>query len=65
MHKDLEKFDGKLPDKLLKEIEEFCPVSKIKKVAEKVYEEYCATKLMLVRLLVLLLLNQLASQAHR
>ena len=45
MHKDLEKFDGKLPDKLLKEIEELCPASKIKKVAEKVYEEYCITKI--------------------
>lgn len=45
MHKELEKFADKLPEKILKEIEELCPASKIKKVAEKVYEEYCAAKI--------------------
>jgi DNA-directed RNA polymerase subunit A" len=42
MHRDLEKYDGLLPKKILTEIEELCPASKIKKVAEKVYEEYRA-----------------------
>ena len=40
MHKDLEEFVGKLPGKLLTELEETCPPSKMKKVAKKVLEEY-------------------------
>jgi len=40
MHKDLEPFKGKIPHKLLQEIEEVVPASKIKKVAERVLEEY-------------------------
>ena len=40
MHKDLEKYKGKMPPKLLQEIEEICPAGKIKKAAELVYEEY-------------------------
>jgi len=40
MHKDLEEFEGKLPLKLLQEIEENCPVGKLKKVAKRVLEEY-------------------------
>lgn len=45
MNKDLEKYDGLLPKKILAEIEELCPASKVKKVAEKVYAEYCATRI--------------------
>ena len=45
MHKDLEKYEGKLPKKVLQEIEELCPVSKIKKVAEKAYQEYLNAKI--------------------
>lgn len=45
MHKDLEEFQGKLPDKLLLEIEESCPPSKMKKVAKKVQEEYDAARI--------------------
>ncbi len=40
MHKDLEDFKDKLPPKMLAEIEEKCPASKLKKVAQRVYEEY-------------------------
>jgi DNA-directed RNA polymerase subunit A" len=40
MHKELEQYEGKLPLKLLQEIEEKCPASKLKKVAQKVHEEY-------------------------
>ena len=40
MHKDLESFKEKLPPSLLAEIEEKSPASKIKKVAQKVLEEY-------------------------
>ncbi len=45
MHKDLEKYQDKLPKKILGEIEELCPASKIKKVAEKVYEEFLNTRI--------------------
>jgi len=44
MHKELEKFEGLLPLKLLREIEELAPPSKIKKVAERVLEEYTAAR---------------------
>lgn len=40
MHKDLEEYEGKLPQKLLAEIEEKCPAGKIKKAAKRVYDEY-------------------------
>lgn len=40
MHKDLEQFADKLPLKVLEEIESLAPASKLKKVAEKVLEEY-------------------------
>ena len=49
MNKELEKYEGLMPESLLKEIEEKalqarCPASKLKKVAEKVYEEYTNSK---------------------
>ncbi len=40
MNPELKKYEGKIPQKLLIEIEEKCPASKIKRVVEKVYEEY-------------------------
>src|SRR3990172_2924675 len=40
VHKDLEKYVKVFPPKLLQEIEEKCPASKLKKVAELVHEEY-------------------------
>lgn len=40
MHKDLEEYKGKMPDKLLADIEDIVPASKIKKVAKRVYEEF-------------------------
>ncbi|MBD3361861.1 DNA-directed RNA polymerase subunit A'' [Candidatus Woesearchaeota archaeon] len=45
MHAELKKYSDKLPKSLLQEIEEKCPASKIKKVAARVYEEYCKTKI--------------------
>lgn len=44
MHAELKEYEGKLPDHLLKEIEEKAPASKIKKVAKRVYEEYMAAR---------------------
>lgn len=49
MHDELKKYIGLMPELLLKEIEEkalaaHCPASKLKKVAEKVYEEYTNSK---------------------
>jgi len=40
MNKDLEKYDGLLPQKLIEELEQNVPASKMKKIAEKVFEEY-------------------------
>lgn len=45
MHKDLEQFEGKLPPKILEEIESLAPAGKLKKVAEKVLEEYEIAKI--------------------
>jgi len=45
MHKELEKFADKLPQKVLQEIEELCPPSKMKKVAERVCDEFMAAKI--------------------
>lgn len=45
MHKDLEEYVGKLPPKLLAEIEELCPAGKIKKVAKRVYEEFLVAQI--------------------
>lgn len=44
MHKDLEDYDGKLPGKMLQELEEKCPAGKLKKAAKRLYEEYLAVK---------------------
>ena len=40
MNKELEKYEDLLPPKLIEEIEQSVPASKIRKVAERVYEEY-------------------------
>ncbi len=45
MHDSLKEFEDKLTPRLLKEIEEFAPASKLKKAAEKVLAEYEATKI--------------------
>lgn len=39
-HKDLEQYSGLLPKKILEDIEQHVPTSKIKKIAETVYQEY-------------------------
>ncbi len=45
MHEELKKYVGLLPKKLLEEIEEKCPASKLKKVASRVFEEFCTAKI--------------------
>ena len=39
-HSDLKQYVGKIPIKLLKELEEQCPASKLKKAADRLYQEY-------------------------
>ncbi|MBN1644764.1 DNA-directed RNA polymerase subunit A'' [Candidatus Woesearchaeota archaeon] len=45
MHEELKKYADTLPESILNEIEEKCPASKIKKVAARVYKEYCDAKI--------------------
>lgn len=45
VHENLKDFVGKLPPKALAYIEEKCPVSKMKKVAQRVLEEYEAASI--------------------
>lgn len=44
MHAALKQYDGLMPKELLRELEEKCPVSKLKKAAELVYQEYMESK---------------------
>ncbi len=45
VHSDLKDYEDKLPPLLLREIEEKCPSSKLKKVVQKVYEEFLAAQI--------------------
>lgn len=45
MHKDLEEYKGRMPGKLLEEIEAAVPASKLKKVARRVYEEFMVAQI--------------------
>ncbi len=45
VHSELKEYEDKLPPKILQEIEEKCPSSKIKKVAQKVYEEFLSAQI--------------------
>ncbi len=40
MNSELKQYEGKMPIKLLQELEEKCPASKLKRAAEKLYNEY-------------------------
>ncbi|HSU72592.1 MAG TPA: DNA-directed RNA polymerase subunit A'' [Candidatus Binatia bacterium] len=40
MHADLKEYEGKVPDKLLMDLEEKCPAGKLKKAAKLLLEEY-------------------------
>jgi DNA-directed RNA polymerase subunit A" len=44
MHADLKEYKDKLTPKMLEELEAICPVSKLKKAAKKLLEEYEAAK---------------------
>ncbi|MBI4450761.1 DNA-directed RNA polymerase subunit A'' [Candidatus Woesearchaeota archaeon] len=44
MKPELQKYDGLLPPSLLAQLEEKCPAGKLKKVAERVYQEYVDAK---------------------
>jgi len=45
VHSELKEYDGRIPPKLLQELEEKCPASKLKRAAEKLYQEYLATRI--------------------
>lgn len=45
MHKDLKEYADKLPEKILQEIEDNAPASKIKKAAKAVYDEFVNSKI--------------------
>ena len=40
VHAELKEYEGKVPPKLLQELEEKCPASKLKRAAEKLYQEF-------------------------
>ena len=40
VHAELKEYEGKVPPKLLQELEEKCPASKLKRAAERLYQEY-------------------------
>ena len=44
-HSDLKEYEDKLPPKLLKELEEQCPASKLKRAVKLLYEEYVSAKI--------------------
>src|SRR3989338_6522978 len=45
VHEDLKEYVEKIPKKLLLELEEQCPASKLKKAVKKLYEEYVNSKI--------------------
>ncbi len=45
VHADLKEYEGKVPPQLLRELEEKCPASKLKKAAERLYHEYMAARI--------------------
>lgn len=45
MNPTLKKYEGKLPKKILEELQEHCPASKMKKAAELVYQEYVKSRI--------------------
>lgn len=44
MHAELKEYEGKVPPGLLRELEEKCPASKLKKAAERLHQEYIASQ---------------------
>ncbi len=44
-HAELKEYEGKIPPKLLQELEEKCPASKLKKAAERLYQEYLTARI--------------------
>jgi DNA-directed RNA polymerase subunit A" len=44
MHAELKEYEGKVPPKLLQELEEKCPASKLKRAAERLYQEFLAAR---------------------
>jgi DNA-directed RNA polymerase subunit A" len=45
VHADLREYEDKMPPKLLQELEEKCPASKLKKAAERLYQEYLNSRI--------------------
>jgi DNA-directed RNA polymerase subunit A" len=44
VHAELKEYEGKIPSNLLQELEEKCPASKLKKAAERLYQEFLASR---------------------
>ncbi len=44
-HAELKEYEDKMPPKLLQELEEKCPASKLKRAAEKLYQEFLAARI--------------------
>lgn len=44
-HAELKEYEGKIPPNLLQELEEKCPASKLKKAAERLYQEFTAARI--------------------
>ncbi|MEM4240407.1 MAG: DNA-directed RNA polymerase subunit A'' [Candidatus Woesearchaeota archaeon] len=45
VHAELKEYEDKMPPKLLQELEQKCPASKLKRAAEKLYQEYLAARI--------------------
>ncbi len=44
VHAELKEYEGKVPPKLLQELEEKCPAGKLKRAAERLYQEFLAAR---------------------
>jgi DNA-directed RNA polymerase subunit A" len=45
VHAELKEYEDKMPPKLLQELEEKCPASKLKRAAERLYQEFMAARI--------------------
>ncbi len=44
VHAELKEYEGKIPPKLLQELEEKCPAGKLRRAAERLYQEFLAAR---------------------
>ncbi len=45
VHAELKEYEGRIPPRLIQELEEKCPAGKLKKAAERLYQEYLAARI--------------------